>query len=194
MAEFEGSDRRAGLWAREFARADGDDKLAKARYLATRVGELQLEEQQREMEARQALEAAQEKRIAEMDALSRCAHLRAREDKSECPNCRSILPADMQVCPHCKADFAGPQSWKPKRFTGAVSSTAAISSLSNDGYLAVEVPGGWRIHHAGDNTIAAYAFSEHDLAGLSQLAQSGLPLALWIERLLSAEERQTLLR
>ncbi|MES1980775.1 MAG: hypothetical protein V4451_22270 [Pseudomonadota bacterium] len=40
LAEFENSSRRPGLWARVFAEADGNESVAKAAYLKTRVAEL----------------------------------------------------------------------------------------------------------------------------------------------------------
>ena len=41
LNEFEGTDRRAGLWARAYAHTDGNEAQAKARYLKQRVAELQ---------------------------------------------------------------------------------------------------------------------------------------------------------
>lgn len=46
LTEFESNKRRAGLWAKSFAQAAGNDAQAKACYLAQRVAELQTEQQE----------------------------------------------------------------------------------------------------------------------------------------------------
>lgn len=46
LTEFEGKHRRAGLWAKSFAQAAGNEAQAKACYLKQRVTELQAEQQQ----------------------------------------------------------------------------------------------------------------------------------------------------
>ena len=43
LGEFEGEHRRAGLWARSFAEAEGNETIAKARYLRHRANELSRE-------------------------------------------------------------------------------------------------------------------------------------------------------
>ena len=45
LREFEGGNRRAGLWARVYAEADGHESQAKAAYLRARVHELAVEQQ-----------------------------------------------------------------------------------------------------------------------------------------------------
>lgn len=45
LSEFGGENRKPGLWAKAFATADGDETKAKARYLQSRVAELQAEQQ-----------------------------------------------------------------------------------------------------------------------------------------------------
>lgn len=47
LGEFESDQKRAGLWAKSFAQADGNDAQAKAYYLKQRVAELQTEERER---------------------------------------------------------------------------------------------------------------------------------------------------
>ena len=44
LAEFESDKRKAGLWARVFSEAQGNETLAKANYLKTRAGELRDEQ------------------------------------------------------------------------------------------------------------------------------------------------------
>lgn len=46
LTEFESNKRRAGLWAKSFAQAAGNDAQAKASYLEQRVAELQTEQQE----------------------------------------------------------------------------------------------------------------------------------------------------
>ena len=50
LREFEGVSRRQGLWARVFAEADGNDSIAKARYLKERAGQIADEERRHQEE------------------------------------------------------------------------------------------------------------------------------------------------
>lgn len=60
LTEFEGASRRQGLWARVFAEADGNEALAKARYLRERGRQIAEEERQRqEGQAAKVAEAKQ---------------------------------------------------------------------------------------------------------------------------------------
>lgn len=62
-AEFEGDNRRPGLWAKLFAEAGGDLNVAKASYLSRRFGELEAQQREIEAEFRQA-EAASRREAA----------------------------------------------------------------------------------------------------------------------------------
>lgn len=195
LAECDGTMRRPGLWAREFAKAGGIEHAAKAGYMAARFEEMKQEIEREDEERRLALASEQRERIAQMDTLRRCAHLRAQQDKVQCPNdhCRSVLPADSTVCPRCEASFEGPDSWKPGELTSPVSVSLAVAALERNGYTVDEIAGGWRIVTASDGAMAGYAFTPEDLAGLGQLADGRQPLALWIDTLLTSEERAQLL-
>lgn len=85
LAEFDGPERRPGLWARSFVHAQGDEIKAKVFYLATRAEEI-------------ALDGSAEFQLAQ---------------EGMCPNCAATLMLNVSECPHCKADFGAGASWAP---------------------------------------------------------------------------------
>lgn len=85
LAEFDGPDRRPGVWARSFVQAQGDETKAKAFYLAVR---------------------------AEQIALDRNDDFQHPQEGT-CPNCAATLMLTVSECPHCKADFRAGASWAP---------------------------------------------------------------------------------
>jgi Protein of unknown function (DUF2569) len=110
LAEFESDKRRAGIWAQAYAEADGNEGVAKARYIKTRAAELTAE---KEFQAAQ-LQAELEKQalLAELAQLSAtekekqlAALAREQDPKGECPNCKKIIYLDLSSCPKCKAIF-----------------------------------------------------------------------------------------
>lgn len=66
LAEFDSKSRRAGLWAKAFAEANGDESLAKASYLRARVVELQ-EVRRRLAMDRAEVQAEQARKRADAD-------------------------------------------------------------------------------------------------------------------------------
>lgn len=85
LAEFDGPERRPGLWARSFVQAQGDETKAKVFYLATRAEEI-------------ALDGKAEFQLPQ---------------EGTCPNCATTLMLSASECPHCKAAFGAGASWAP---------------------------------------------------------------------------------
>ena len=83
LAEFEGQNRRMGLWAKTLAQAHGNESLAKAAYLNIRYEDLKKE-----------------------------AVATTLVGKGLCPNCDEILPLSSQKCPKCAADFGAGSAWR----------------------------------------------------------------------------------
>ena len=113
--EFEGTDRRPGLWAKLFAEAKGDFNVSKAAYLSQRFSELK--ELQRKVDA--------EHRVAEVATLREAAAERlAQEEKAlaylpdwakgRCPNCEVLMLLSATRCQTCGVSFEGEAAWKPK--------------------------------------------------------------------------------
>jgi len=100
-AEFDGPDRRPGLWARSFVQAQGDEVKAKVLYLAARADEL----------ARSVDKPAKSEGPAHADvpAVATIAH----PQKATCPNCSKPLMLADEECPHCKAFFGPGATWAP---------------------------------------------------------------------------------
>lgn len=115
LAEFEGSSRRSGLWARSFSEAHGNEPIAKAGYLRERVAELEREHQEQVAEGvRQAKEQARQAEERDRQAKKRAkesalAHLSARAyaqlPKGLCPKCDAIILRSTEGCPKCGAIF-----------------------------------------------------------------------------------------
>ena len=87
LEEFEGNDRRRGLWAKSFAEANGDETRAKVLYLKARAHEID-----------QAERVATAERVA-----------RESRPMGTCPNssCWAVIPMDSSECPHCGEKFDG---------------------------------------------------------------------------------------
>lgn len=107
IADFDGSSRRPGLWARAFAEAQGNELAAKANYLRYRAAELQQEHAAGLERERLNAEAAQ--RAAALAHLSAEQRMYADLPKGVCPNCDAIVPLNHVTCSGCKAMF-GPNS------------------------------------------------------------------------------------
>jgi hypothetical protein len=112
LKEFDGTERRAGLWARLFAESHGNEASAKANYLKIRAHDIQAEadliqiqatEKQREIEQAKALSIAREIERAE-ELLP----------KGLCPNCEAKISVEVLSCPKCFARFDATAGWKIK--------------------------------------------------------------------------------
>jgi Protein of unknown function (DUF2569) len=107
LAEYQGSDRKPGLWAKCYAEADGNEALAQATYLKTRAAQLEAElrkKLQLENDAREQILREQE--LAKLSAEELVDYLLP---KGKCPNgrCNNILPLAFTECPKCGATFGG---------------------------------------------------------------------------------------
>lgn len=105
MNEANGIGRREGLWAKCFAKADGNENRAKAEYMNRRVAELKSQKPI-------AASAIQAEAIASTtQAVANELHPQTMETSfaeramGECPNCTSIIDLDLKKCPHCSANF-----------------------------------------------------------------------------------------
>src|SRR5882672_7397006 len=110
LAELEGSDRQAGLWARSFAEAQGNESLARATYLTARSRQLADTYREEMLKAEEAEEQA--KRDAEA---ARIAEEQRRYDalpKGRCPSCAEIILLSAEECPKCRALFTAGSTWK----------------------------------------------------------------------------------
>ena len=125
LEEFESSSRRAGLWARVFAEANGDESLAKAGYLRLRVDELESEKQKLfAIEHQKQIDIAREielenlrvKEALRQEAL--IAEQKAYEllPKGVCPNpnCGAVIPLSLTTCSSCYTVLASTGKWSIK--------------------------------------------------------------------------------
>lgn len=109
LQELEGPSRRPGLWARSFAEANGDEAMAKAKYLAFRSSEIDRESQASAIRRKQSEEG--QRRIRELDQLSEDERAYALLPKGMCPNCGATIALTSQTCPKCKAMFGPGSTW-----------------------------------------------------------------------------------
>jgi hypothetical protein len=109
LEELEENNRRAGLWAKSFAEANGDEAIAKAKYLQARASELARAER---VAAQEAARAAEAKRLAEEEA-ARVALQREYDAKPKgiCPSCKQVILLNAEECPKCHATFGEGASW-----------------------------------------------------------------------------------
>lgn len=110
LTEFDTGNRRPGLWAMVFSAADGNESLAKARYLQARVTELEAEREalasQRTLDAKRI---AKELELAHLTEEERAEALRP---KGMCPNCDAVIALASATCPRCRATFGNEAAWK----------------------------------------------------------------------------------
>lgn len=110
LAEFEGRDRRPGLWAKSFSEAGGDELVAKAAYLKLRVRELQSD---REKACAEQKRISRQREVRErLNKMSEEARIDALTPKGQCPNCDVVLPLTAEKCPKCAAMFGPSAAWK----------------------------------------------------------------------------------
>lgn len=100
--EMDSQGRRAGLWAKAFAEAQGNEPTARANYLKWRVLQLQHEFESRRKQAEEAQRAAEEQ--GQQAALT---------ELGQCPNCDALISLMSDECPKCRANFGLGSSWKP---------------------------------------------------------------------------------
>jgi len=110
LAEFESESRRPGLWARALSESNGNDSLAKARYLRRRHEELRAVQEEDEKKIRQA---------AYLASLTEEERAYALIPKGTCPGCDAVIPLDSAQCPGCNALFGADSAWSIKPLEGA---------------------------------------------------------------------------
>lgn len=112
--EIESSNLRQGVWAKIISETDGDEKIAKARYIKVRSQEL-IDKKKQELqidhelmlanveEAMQTNPEVQKKIYDEMP-------------KGKCPNCSKVVLISTSKCPSCGENFSALGSRRPLRF------------------------------------------------------------------------------
>lgn len=123
LHECDSAAMKAGLWAKAFADAGGDERLAKATYMRLRATQLQTqyyEQQQalklardKELEAEQEKQKAWEAEVAE--ALAKMTEAKRAEallPKGKCPACGGVIPLASEQCPKCTALFTADSKWR----------------------------------------------------------------------------------
>ena len=129
LAEYESTARRPGLYAREFARAQGDEAVTKANYLKHRVEEMTLERQQliraREQAEREEIER---ERLARLTKEQLAYELLP---KGHCPSCEAVIPLAADECPKCRALFGPESAWKiqPISVDPSVGANAVVARI-----------------------------------------------------------------
>jgi hypothetical protein len=116
--EFDGPERRQGLWARVFSESGGADAAAKAAYLRIRAAEIS-EDEERRVAAKAAAEAEAEFLRGEAERIEAKRAYDALA-KGVCPNykCRAVIPLNSQACPSCGALFEEGAVWKVRPWKG----------------------------------------------------------------------------
>lgn len=117
IAEFDSSNRRPGLWARAFSAADGNESLAKARYLRARVNELEAEREA--LASQRTLDAKRKAKELELAHLTEEERAEALRPKGMCPNCDAVIALASATCPRCRAVFGIGNSWEVAPIPGA---------------------------------------------------------------------------
>jgi len=128
LHECESGAMKAGLWAKAFADADGEDRVAKATYIRLRAGQLQAQYAENQnalkLALEQELQAEQEKQKAQaIEAAELLAQMEEKEraqilsPHGRCPACEVLIPLSSESCPHCNALFGSDSKWKIKPLT-----------------------------------------------------------------------------
>lgn len=125
LHECDSAAMKAGLWAKAFADASGDERLAKATYMRLRATQLQAQydEQQQalklardqELQAEQEKQKAQEAEVAEvLTKMTEAKRAEALLPKGKCPACGEVIPLASEQCPKCTALFTADSKWRVK--------------------------------------------------------------------------------
>lgn len=125
LRECESGTMKAGLWARAYAEAGADERVAKATYIRLRATQLQeqyVEQQQaqklileEELLVEQERQRAQDAEIAELLAkMDEAKRAEALLPKGRCPACDAVIPLYSEKCPECTALFSEDSMWKVK--------------------------------------------------------------------------------
>lgn len=110
LREFEGPERKPGLWARAFAQTGGDEIQTKVIYLSARATELAQAHQTQLAEA--AAHSQRDREAQRLGAMTEKERAWELTPKADCPNCSTAIPFDSVTCPSCKAQFGPYSVWK----------------------------------------------------------------------------------
>jgi hypothetical protein len=117
LAELESGGRQPGLWARCFAEAQGNEQIARAKYLTARARQLA------DVHRAQALKTQQAEEQGKKDAeAARLTEEQRRYDalpKGRCPSCDAVILLSAEECPKCRALFTPESTWKVDPIKGA---------------------------------------------------------------------------
>ena len=125
LHECDSAAMKTGLWAKAFADAGGDERVAKATYIRLRAAQLQeqyAQEQQalklardQELLAEQERQNAQEAEMAQLLAkMNEAKRAEALLPKGKCPACDAVIPLASEQCPKCTALFTADSQWRVK--------------------------------------------------------------------------------
>ena len=125
LHECDSAAMKAGLWAKAFADASGDERLAKATYMRLRATQLQAQydtqQQALKLARDQELQAEQERQktleAEEAELLAKAERAEALLPKGKCPACDAVISLTAEQCPKCTALFTSDSKWKVKRLT-----------------------------------------------------------------------------
>lgn len=110
MTEASGPERKAGLWAKCFAAANGNETEALAAYLNARVPQLRAEQQN--TQTAQAQAAKDQALATQLASLPEDQRNWAMASKGICPSCAKVILLNSEMCPHCSAIFGVDSAWK----------------------------------------------------------------------------------
>ena len=144
LHECESATMKAGLWAKAFADASGDDKVAKAAYIRLRATQLQAQyaENQhalklirdQEFRVEQERQKAQEAELAALLAqMTDAQRANSMLPEGRCPACDAVIPLASVQCPECSALFTPDSHWnvKPLNRYEAIAQTVLDSAEAN---------------------------------------------------------------
>lgn len=142
LQESESGTMNAGLWAKAFADAGGDERVAKAIYIRLRASKLQDQYvkhhqalnlfRHQELQAEEQRLKAQEAEDAELLAkMTEAKRAEALLPKGKCPACDHVIPLASEQCPKCTALFTADSNWKiiPLSRHEAIAQQAADASV-----------------------------------------------------------------
>ncbi len=130
LQECDSHSMKPGVWAKAYADANGDEKIAKATYIRLRASQLQdayIESQRRaqvvrdqELQAeRERLSFQEKEKNALLEMMSEVDRAKALLPKGRCPACDAVIPLISEQCPECTAIFTADSTWKIKPLTHA---------------------------------------------------------------------------
>lgn len=123
LHECDSATQKPGLWAKAFADAAADERLAKASYIRLRAEQLQEQfakhqyalrfAAEQELRAEEDRKKAQEAEVKELLAkMTEAKRAEALLPKGKCPACEEVILLASKQCPKCTALFTTDSNWK----------------------------------------------------------------------------------